>query len=160
MIVDRNPLMAGLRGSPDTALWRQYNTVMGAVNISNPLQSESFKYAVTNPVLLAGTGDANQMQSEAYKFATTNPALLAGLGDAATDPAIVDTSGYTGIVKDLILAWNTQQIQNANTQRIAMGLAPLDPSAYAPTVNVGLSPEIKMMLLLALGAAFLLMRRA
>lgn len=67
--------------------------------------------------------------------------ILNGLGDV-TDP---NTDSISQLVQAGILAWNTQTIAQANAERAAKGLPPLDPSAYAPTVNVGLSSQTMIM---------------
>jgi hypothetical protein len=57
-------------------------------------------------------------------------------------------------------AYNTQQIMNANLQRAQKGLPPLDQSAYAPQVSVGLSSDTKSMLMIAaIGLGLLLFMR-
>lgn len=129
MIINSRPaLMAGR-----TALWDNYQTVLNGSRKFNP---EAVRYA-NSPVMLAG------FNPEAGRFATQVPSML---GDAS-DASIIDPNSVTGLLQQAVLAWNTQQIANANAQRIAIGLPPLDASAYAPTVNVGLDPTMKMLLI-------------
>jgi len=113
-----------------------------------------WKYAQTNPVMLGSL-----LQQESKAFTTQNPTLLAGMGDAttdATDPAALDLGK---LIQQGVIAWNTQTIANANAERIAHGLPPLDPSAYAPQVNVGMSSQTIMMIALAAAAVLFLVAK-
>jgi hypothetical protein len=71
--------------------------------------------------------------------------MMFGMG--ATDDSDILTT-LTSTAKDAITAYNTQQILNANIERAKQGLPPLDASAYAPTYNVGLSPDLKNLLII------------
>lgn len=74
--------------------------------------------------------------------------ILSGLDDSGSwfTPELL--TSLTSGAKDLVATYNTQQILSANTERAKQGLPPLDAAAYAATVNVGLSPELKSMLLI------------
>lgn len=74
---------------------------------------------------------------------------MRGLADAS-DGTGIDSSfltTVTGDLKDLVTAYNQQQILNANIERAKQGLPPINTASIAPTYNVGLSPDIKNMLL-------------
>lgn len=73
-------------------------------------------------------------------FQNTANAQMAGITD--------DVPDWLNSAKDLVTAYNQQQILEANIQRQAQGLPPIDTSQIAPTYNIGLSPEVKSMLIL------------
>ena len=81
------------------------------------------------------------------------------LGDASTDGSTdtsgVSTSSLVNLLQTGITAYDTQTIMQTNAARAAQGLPPLSPSAYAPTVNVGLDPNLLMYL--GIGAVVLFM---
>ncbi len=79
---------------------------------------------------------------------TGSPDVNVG-GDWYKDPAV-------------ITAVNSEAVFLLNLYRSATGQAPLPPQSTAPTVNVGLSPEAKNMLMIAgvgLLAVFLLAKK-
>ena len=129
----RSPLMNGLVQS---AMWSNYQPILKGIT-----HFQAGKYAVINPVLLKG------MRNNSYKYAAHNPSLMSGLGDGN----LLDDGSIGALIQQGILAWNTQTIANANAERVSHGLAPLDASAYAPTVNVGISTNTIMLI----GAAIL-----
>ena len=63
-------------------------------------------------------------------------------------------SSLPQIVTTAQTAWNAQRVFDINLDRAQRGLAPLNPSLTAPTVNVGLSAGTQSTLLL-IGAALL-----
>ncbi len=86
---------------------------------------------------------------------------LAGMGDTtSTDPS---STSIVQSVTDLVTAYNQEQILKANTDRAALGLPPLNTASISPTYNVGLSPDVKSLLIIGglalLGVIFLAKRR-
>lgn len=84
---------------------------------------------------------------------------MAGMGDV-TDASTTDTILNTA--RDLLTVYNQQRILDANMERAARGLPPLSTAQYAPTYNVGLSPDTRNMLMIGGGlllAVVLLSRR-
>lgn len=69
---------------------------------------------------------------------------MAGLGETAQEVA----SDIGGTLKDLLTAYNQQQILQLNMDRVKLGLPPINTQDIAPTYNVGLSPEVKQMLMM------------
>lgn len=139
MIIEPRPVF--MNGMPQKSdLWKRYDTVMNGV----PMRRNAFKFAHGEPEMLS---DGDTLRNESYKYVQQNPALLNGIFDSSDgSPAIIDPNSVPSVIKDLVLAWNLQQIQNANAARLAQGLPALDPSAYAPTVNVGLSSQTMLIL--------------
>lgn len=80
-------------------------------------------------------------------------------GDIVPEP----DNPWAGAVTALGTAWQLQQLASVNAQRAAQGLPPIDMSALAPQVNIGLPPaQLKMIMLLGVGivAAIYLSRKA
>ncbi len=152
MIIPSRPaLMKGLPQKTD--LWARYDSVMGAA----APRGNAYKFSQGEAEMLV---DGDGIRNESYKYMQTNPVMLSGLFDSSDgSPAIIDPASVSGTVRELVLAWNMQQIQNSNNERIARGLAPLDASAYAPTVNLGLSNQTMLLIGAAILALFM-MRKA
>lgn len=55
-----------------------------------------------------------------------------------------------------VTAYNQQQLLEVNVERAKQGLPPISASEIAPTVNVGISPEIKQLLIMG-GVGLLLL---
>lgn len=68
-----------------------------------------------------------------------------GLADDTTDSGFSD---ITSSVKDIITAYNQQQILQANIDLAKQGKPLIDTRQLAPTYNVGLSPDIKNLLII------------
>ena len=79
-------------------------------------------------------------------------------GDVIGD---TDTGLDTSNPQSMVTALNSEALYLTNLWRQARGLPPVNPSLSAPTVNVGLSPEAKQMLMVGgIGlVALLLLRR-
>lgn len=77
---------------------------------------------------------------------------MAGMGEVATSDSATDSILNTA--RDLLTVYNQQRILDANMERAARGLPPLNTAQYAPTYNVGLAPDTRNMLLI--GGGFLL----
>lgn len=59
-------------------------------------------------------------------------------------------------------AWQQQQLFDLNIERAKRGLAPISSAQFAPTYNVGVSPQLQQILLfggIALLAVLMLRRR-
>ena len=95
---------------------------------------------------------------------------LGGLGASPDDFGTDETSGASGDwlanvpnwIKDIQLAVNTQKLLDLNIQRAQQGLPPITAQSVAPTLNLGMSPEVQKMVMIAavgLGAVILLSRR-
>ena len=89
----------------------------------------------------------------------TDPATLyssGGVSSSGTDwKGIITTA--TGFVTTAQTAINTQKLIDLNRTRAAQGLAPISGSQIAPTVNVGVSPEIQKMLMIGGAGVALIM---
>lgn len=93
--------------------------------------------------------------------------LLPPLTEPPIDGAPVDTTpswitGALDLFKSGVTVYNQQKILDANVARARQGLPPINTASIAPTVNVGVSPEIKNMLIMGAGALaliFLLKRK-
>lgn len=71
-------------------------------------------------------------------------------------------SSITGAFQSIGTALNTYQINQANIVRAQQGLPPITSADVAPTVNVGIDPQLKTALIIGaigLGAILLLSRR-
>lgn len=82
---------------------------------------------------------------------------LAGVDDGSSGTLQDITSG----IRDLITAYNQQQILQANIDLAKQGKPPINTAQLAPTYNVGLAPDTKNLLILgglALVAVLLLSR--
>lgn len=90
---------------------------------------------------------------------------LAGLGegDAASEPATDWGKTLTDILSPLLNVWQQKELVKVNIRRAELGLSPLDSSSVAPTVNVGVTSEVKQAGAIAglalLGVLFLAMRK-
>lgn len=141
-------LMSGLVKSD---LWSNYQTMPGLKGVST--NRNAYKYFQRDTTITAIPGESR------YKFMQQNPTYLAGMLSGRLGDTTDDSTDIGNLIKQGILAWNTQTITQANAQRIANGLAPLDASAYAPTVNMALSSSSIMMLALAGVAVFYLAKK-
>jgi MYXO-CTERM domain-containing protein len=91
---------------------------------------------------------------------------LAGLGQGET-PAAEPTTDWgkqlTSILSPLLNVWQQRELVKVNIKRAEQGLSPLDTGAIAPTVNVGVSPEVRQAGIIGglalLGVALLFLRR-
>jgi hypothetical protein len=62
------------------------------------------------------------------------------------DSNLAQTADLYSIGSQILNVFNTAQIRQINIDRAKQGLPPIDSSAIAPQVNVGLSPEISSIL--------------
>lgn len=62
------------------------------------------------------------------------------------DSNLAQTADLYSIGTQILNVFNTAQVRQINIDRAKQGLPPIDSSAIAPQVNVGLSPEISSML--------------
>lgn len=74
-------------------------------------------------------------------FSTDNVPQTAA---TASDP----WSKFAEVLGFGVTAYNQQQLIQANLERAKLGLPPIDASNLAPTVNVGVSPEIKQLVMI------------
>jgi hypothetical protein len=77
----------------------------------------------------------------------------------AVDPSTTTTAPapwYATVLTALTSVYQQNQINSINLQRAQQGLPPLDQSALAPTVNVGL-PTAQMNQLMMIGGGALLL---
>lgn len=78
-----------------------------------------------------------------------------------TDTDLTETGDIFSVGTQVLNVINTAQIRQINIERAKQGLPPIDSSAIAPQVNVGLSPETQRLILFGGIAliAFLVLRR-
>ncbi len=71
------------------------------------------------------------------------------------------TASILDSIRDIVTSYNQQQILQANIDRAKQGLPPINTGALAPTYNVGLTPELKNMLIVGgiVLAVILLMKK-
>lgn len=82
---------------------------------------------------------------------------LSGLGDLVESAPATDWGKTIADAAKGILAYKTQQdILDMNIRRAEQGLAPIDSASLAPTVNVGVPPEMMTMAKFAIGGALAL----
>ena len=72
---------------------------------------------------------------------------MAGLGEL-TDAGSPALQEITTAVRDLVTLYNQQQIMEANIDRAARGLPPLNTAQIAPQYNIGLASDTKNMLVM------------
>ena len=88
-----------------------------------------------------------------------------GITEIANQIAVEGESWISAISRAMTtvaMADYQRRILNAQLERARQGLPPLQPSEYAPAINVGLSPQTRNLLIyggLALVAVLLLRRR-
>lgn len=96
---------------------------------------------------------------------------LSGMGDIISDGGEVytgqpsswpDMTQWGSVLERVLTVWNQQKILDANIERAKQGLPPIDTAAIAPTYNVGLSPDTRNLVTIALVGAglFLLVKAA
>lgn len=120
--------------------------------------NEDIQYPLTAPSYgTAGTEDrgyvpaiesvAPGITEVANRIAVEGESIISAIGRAMTTVAMADYQ---------------RRILNAQLDRARQGQPPLQPSEYAPAINVGLSPQTRNLLIyggLALAAVLLLRRR-
>jgi hypothetical protein len=72
---------------------------------------------------------------------------LAGIDDGSGEESSA-LQDITGAIRDLVTSYNQQKILEANIDRAARGLPPINTSLLAPTYNVGLTSDTKNMLII------------
>lgn len=120
--------------------------------------NEDIEYPLTAPSY--GTA-----ATEDRSYAPAIEAAAPGITDVANRIAVEGESIISAISRAMTMVAMTEyqrQILKTQLERARQGLPPLQPSEYAPAVNVGLSPQTRSLLIyggLALVAVMLLRRR-
>lgn len=79
--------------------------------------------------------------------------------DTTDTGAVSDTSsGWASQIPNLVAGINAFELSQINLERARQGLPPLSAQAYGPQVSVGLSSQTIMLIVLAIGALFVLKR--
>lgn len=78
---------------------------------------------------------------------------LSGMGDGTAsvgtdpnDPTLPPS--LASLIQTAITTYNSQRILDANIELAKLGRPPIDQSLIAPQYNVGLSPDVKNMLMI------------
>lgn len=114
------------------------------------------------PMPVVGYGTAS---TEDRGFVPAIETAAPGITEVANQIAVEGESIISAISRAMTMVAMTEyqrQILKAQLERARQGLPPLQPSEYAPAVNVGLSPQTRNLLIyggLALVAVMLLRRR-
>lgn len=114
------------------------------------------------PMPVVGYGTAS---TEDRGFVPAIETAAPGITEVANRIAVEGESLISAISRAMTMVAMTEyqrQILKAQLERARQGLPPLQPSEYAPAVNVGLSPQTRNLLIyggLALVAVMLLRRR-
>ena len=72
-----------------------------------------------------------------------------------TDPTTDSTPWYAAPLTALTSIYQQKTLMDINVERARQGLAPIDQSAFAPTVNVGLPPDQMKQIMMLAGLAVL-----
>lgn len=116
----------------------------------------------TYPVPTTGYGTAT---TEDRGFIPAIENAAPGITEIANRIAVEGESWINAISRAMTtvaMADYQRRVINAQLERARQGLPPLQPSEYAPAINVGLSPQTRNLLIyggLALAAVLLLRRR-
>jgi hypothetical protein len=87
-----------------------------------------------------------------------NGNLVSDTGTVSPDTsAASSTPWYAAPIAAITGVYQAKQLMDINAQRAAQGLPPVDASALAPTVNVGLPPAQMQQMMLIGGAALLIL---
>lgn len=103
--------------------------------------------------------------TEERNFVPVIEATAPGITEIANRIAVEGESWISAISRAMTtvaMADYQRRILNAQLERARQGLPPLQPSEYAPAINVGLSPQTRTLLIyggIALVAVLLLRRR-
>lgn len=103
--------------------------------------------------------------TEERNFVPVIEATAPGITEIANRIAVEGESWISAISRAMTtvaMADYQRRILNAQLERARQGLPPLQPSEYAPAINVGLSPQTRNLLIyggIALVAVLLLRRR-
>lgn len=114
------------------------------------------------PMPVSGYGTAT---TEDRGFIPAIDQAAPGLVEAANRIAVEGESWIDAISRAMTtvaMADYQRRIINAQLERARQGLPPLQPSEYAPAINVGLSPQTRNLLIyggIALAVVLLLRRR-
>lgn len=117
-------------------------------------------YPTTMPVPGYGT-----IQTEDRGFVPAIETVAPGITEVANRIAVEGESWISAISRAMTtvaMLESQRQIIKAQMERASKGLPPMQPSEYAPAINVGLSPQTRSLLIyggLALVAVLLLRRR-
>ena len=119
---------------------------------------DDIEYPITTPAY--GTAS-----TEDRGYVPAIEAVAPGITDVANRIAVEGESIISAIsraMSTVAMADYQRRILNAQLERARQGLPPMQPSEYAPAINVGLSPQTRNLLIyggLALVAVMLLRRR-
>lgn len=120
----------------------------------------------TYPVYAVGPAPSyGTPATEERNFVPVIEEVAPGITEIANRIAVEGESWISAISRAMTtvaMAETQRQILKAQLDRARQGLPPLQPSEYAPAINVGLSPQTRNLLLyggLALVAVLLLRRR-
>ncbi len=81
---------------------------------------------------------------------------LSGLGDLVDSTPATDWGKTIADAAKSLLAYKSQSdLVNMNIKRAEQGLPPIDSSTLAPTVNVGISPQVTQLAYVAVGGLLL-----
>ena len=114
------------------------------------------------PMPVPGYGTVS---TEDRGFVPAIETVAPGITEIANQIAVEGESWISAISRAMTtvaMADYQRRILNAQLERARQGLPPLQPSEYAPAINVGLSPQTRNLLIyggLALVAVLLLRRR-
>lgn len=114
------------------------------------------------PMPVPGYGTVS---TEDRGFVPAIETVAPGITEIANQIAVEGESWINAISRAMTtvaMADYQRRILNAQLERARQGLPPLQPSEYAPAINVGLSPQTRNLLIyggLALAAVLLLRRR-
>lgn len=121
-------------------------------------------YPGTYPTVMPMPGYGT-VATEERNFVPVIEATAPGITEIANRIAVEGESWISAISRAMTtvaMADYQRRILNAQLERARQGLPPLQPSEYAPAINVGLSPQTRNLLIyggIALVAVLLLRRR-
>jgi len=120
--------------------------------------NEDIEYPISAPTY--GT-----LSTEDRGFVPAIESVAPGITEVANRIAVEGESWISAISRAMTtvaMLESQRQIIKAQMERASKGLPPMQPSEYAPAINVGLSPQTRSLLIyggLALVAVLLLRRR-
>lgn len=106
-----------------------------------------------------GVGNALDTVTGSVDGQTWYDALTSGVPSSQVDQASAQNGGdliasISQLLQTGLLTYTQIQFLNANLERAKAGLPPLNASDYSPSVNVGLDPKIRDLLIYG-GVAFI-----